>query len=162
MDISRKTDYALRMLALLVHSQDNLLSVRSAAEQVDVPYSFARTIQHSLARAGIIKSVRGVSGGMSLNVDPADITLLDLVEAVQGPLVANDCTASGASCGRMDACCYHPIWSGAQELLRSYLSSVSLDDVVNFRKFPAVDAKFASRDSFLSYAECGKDCPVSH
>lgn len=44
MDISRKTDYALRMLAMLVQGEDHLLSVRTAAEEVDVPYSFARSI----------------------------------------------------------------------------------------------------------------------
>ena len=48
MDISRKTDYALRILSMLVESGDELLSVRVAAEQVDVPYSFARSIQHGL------------------------------------------------------------------------------------------------------------------
>ena len=64
MDISRKTDYALRMLSLLVAREGEPLSVRIAAEQVDVPYSFARSIQHALTQAGIIASVRGVQGGM--------------------------------------------------------------------------------------------------
>ena len=66
MDISRKTDYALRILSILATSESDLLSVRVAAEQVDVPYSFARSIQHGLAQAGIVESLRGVHGGMSL------------------------------------------------------------------------------------------------
>lgn len=48
MDISRKTDYALRMLAMLAEDPERLLSVRTAAEEVNVPYSFARSIQHGL------------------------------------------------------------------------------------------------------------------
>lgn len=48
MDISRKTDYALRMLAMLAEDLERLLSVRTAAEEVNVPYSFARSIQHGL------------------------------------------------------------------------------------------------------------------
>lgn len=154
MDISRKTDYALRILSMLVKSDGSLLSVRTAAEQVNVPYSFARSIQHGLVQAGIIESLRGVHGGMRLKVDPADITMLQIVEAVQGPLVMNDCTAPDGACARKATCCYHPIWIGAQALLSSYLDSVTLDDVVNNRRGPAVDAKFADRDAFAQYVPC--------
>lgn len=98
MDISRKTDYALRMLAMLADGENNLLSVRAAAEQVDVPYSFARSIQHGLVQAGIVESLRGVHGGMRLKADPNDVTIRQIVEAVQGSMVMNDCTANGAEC----------------------------------------------------------------
>ncbi len=108
MDISRKTDYALRMLSMLAEGEDCLLSVRTAAESVDVPYSFARSIQHGLVQAGIIESLRGVRGGMRLKVDPKEVTIRQIVEAVQGPLVMNDCTAEDGVCPRMDGCCYHP------------------------------------------------------
>ena len=84
MDISRKTDYALRMLAMLAEDPERLLSVRTAAEEVNVPYSFARSIQHGLVQAGIVESLRGVHGGMRLKVSPDDVTIRQVVEAVQG------------------------------------------------------------------------------
>lgn len=155
MDISRKTDYALRMLSMLASGEDGLLSVRTAAEQVDVPYSFARSIQHGLVQAGIVESLRGVHGGMRLKVDPSEVTIRQIVEAVQGPLVMNDCTAEDGVCPRMDGCCYHSIWMGAQALMHSYLDSITLDDVVNKRTAPAVDPKFADRERFAEYACCG-------
>ena len=158
MDISRKTDYALRMLAMLAEDRESLLSVRTAAEKVDVPYSFARSIQHGLVLAGIVESLRGVHGGMRLKVDPAQITIRQVVEAIQGPLVMNECTAPAADCARMGGCCYHPLWVGAQELLRSYLDSITLDDIVNNRRYPAVDPKFADRANFPEYASCSKGC----
>ena len=154
MDISRKTDYALRILSMLVNNEDQLLSVRAAAEEVDVPYSFARSIQHELVRAGIIESLRGVHGGMRLKVDPAKISMREVVEAVQGPLCVNDCTASDALCPRISACCYHPLWAGAQALLASYLDSVSLADVVNGSAFPSVDPKFCDPAAFPGYVGC--------
>ena len=154
MDISRKTDYALRMLSMLAEGEDSILSVRTDAETVDVPYSFARSIQHGLAQAGIIESLRGVRGGMRLKVDPKDVTIRQIVEAVQGPLVMNDCTAEDGICPRMDECCYHPLWAGAQALMRDYLDSVSLGDIVAHRQFPAVDPKFADREAFPEYATC--------
>ena len=158
MDISRKTDYALRMLSMLVENEDSLLSVRTAAEQVSVPYSFARSIQHGLVKAGIVESLRGVHGGMRLKVDPAQVTIRQVVEAVQGPLLMNDCTGDAADCPRLASCCYHPIWAGAQALVYSYLDSVTLDDVVNRRRNPAVDPKFADRERFCEYVDCGKGC----
>lgn len=154
MDITRKTDYALRILSMLVKNEDDLLSVRVAAEQVDVPYSFARSIQHGLAQAGIIESLRGVHGGMRLKADPSKITLYDVLEAVQGPLAINDCTAPSADCARMDYCCFHPLWLGTEALVRDYLSSITLADLVTWQKFPAVDKKFTERDAFASYADC--------
>lgn len=113
MDISRKTDYALRMLAMLAEDPERLLSVRTAAEEVNVPYSSARSIQHGLVQAGIVESLRGVHGGMRLKVSPDDVTIRQVVEAVQGPMVMNDCTAPDGDCARMGTCCYHPLWAGA-------------------------------------------------
>lgn len=158
MNISRKTDYALRMLSMLADGENGLLSVRTAAEEVDVPYSFARSIQHGLVQAGIIESLRGVHGGMRLKADPRNVTMRQIVEAVQGPLVMNDCTGGECACARMECCCYHPIWAGAQALLRDYLDSVTLHDVVTCSKFPAVDAKFADRSRFPEYVTCGGAC----
>lgn len=158
MEISRKTDYALRMLSILVEGDDVLLSVRAAAEQVDVPYSFARSIQHGLVKAGIVESLRGVRGGMRLKADPREVTLLAVVEAVQGPIVMNECTAQDGTCSRLDECCYHPVWAGAQALLRDYLASVTLYDVVNNCQYPAVDTKFTDRSRFAEYANCAQGC----
>lgn len=155
MDISRKTDYALRMLAMLAENEGGLLSVRTAAEQVGVPYSFARSIQHGLVQAGIVESLRGVHGGMRLRVDPSEVTIRQVVEAIQGPLIMNDCTAEGATCARQATCCYHPLWMGTQALVHNYLDSVTLDDVVSGKRNPAVDPKFADRSRFVEYAGCG-------
>ena len=61
-------------------------------------------------------------------------------------------------CARMGTCCYHPLWAGAQALMRDYLDSVSLGDIVAHRQFPAVDSKFADRDAFPEYAACACAC----
>ena len=100
-------------MAALVRDPDTVLSVRNAAEENSIPYSFARSIQHDLAEAGIIASTRGAHGGMSLAVDPETVTLLDIVQAVQGP---------------KPFCPFNPIWCGAQTLLEAYLSSFSLKE----------------------------------
>ena len=154
MDISRKTDYALRILAMLVENGNELLSVRVAAEEVDVPYSFARSIQHGLVQAGIIESLRGVRGGMRLKIDPAEVTVYEIIKAVQGPFAINECTAPDGDCPRISSCCFHPLWLGVEALVGDYLSSVTLADVVAWKRFPAVNERFTDPKAFLSYAEC--------
>lgn len=145
MDISRKTDYALRMLTALVREPSGVISVRTAADANGVPYSFARSIQRDLAESGIVESLRGAHGGMCLVMAPSRVTLLAIVEAMQGPLVLSACESCGpecSACPRMDLCRLNPIWRGAQELLESYLGSVTLEDIVLGRAKPVADERF--------------------
>ena len=151
-DITRKTDYALRMLAMLIENEGALLSVRVAAEQNDARCSVARSSRQRLVHAGIIESLRGVHGGMRLKVDPSKVTLKQVVEAVQGPFVMNDCCADGAECSRSCFCQFHPVWVGVQSLVSDYLSSVTLEEVVKGTKRPRVDPKFTDPDAFPIYA----------
>ncbi len=145
MDISRKTDYALRMLAELVSDSVGVVSVRTAAKENEIPYSFARSIQHDLALAGIVENTRGASGGMRLCVDPHETTLLQLVEAVQGPVVVSACLSlptTGEPCPRRHSCPFNPVWCNAERLLRSFLASVTLYELVVERTSPLFEGRF--------------------
>lgn len=131
MEISRRTDYAIRLIAALVESDGEPLSVRSAAEQEDVPYAFARSIQHDLVLAGLVASRRGAHGGMVLCRPAEELTLLEIVESVQGPLSVSICAREQGWCPRDEACPFHKMWKGADEILRDYLSSVSMKELVD-------------------------------
>lgn len=140
-DISRKTDYSLRMLAELVKSESDIVSVRTAAEKNSIPYSFARSIQHDLVRAGIIESARGSHGGMKLSVDPKKITILEIIEAIQGPVAVAACGHSGVDggpCPFRPECHYNPVWCEAEHMLRDYFKSVTLYQVVCERLHPVL------------------------
>ena len=133
MDISRKTDYALRMLSALIADPDGIISVRTAARDNGVPYSFARSIQHDLAVAGIVENTRGANGGMRLSVDPKQTTLLQLVEAVQGPVAISCCAdpaGDGVACPNRERCHFSPVWCNAELLLRVFFSRVTLYQLV--------------------------------
>lgn len=145
MDISRKTDYALRMLAALVEDPSGVVSVRTAARENGVPYSFARSIQHDLAVAGIVENTRGANGGMRLAVDPRETTLLQVVEALQGPVVVSCCanpTGDGTPCPNRPSCHFSPAWCNAELLLRSFFSSVTLHQLVVERLSPVFTGSF--------------------
>ena len=126
MDVTRRTDYAIRLIAALTLSDGKPLSVREAAEQYDVPYAFARSIQHALVQAGLIRSIRGAQGGMLLSVDPNELTLFRLIEAVQGPVNVAICTTDKDWCSREEHCQFHKVWEGANTLLEDYLDSIGI------------------------------------
>jgi Rrf2 family protein len=130
MEISRRTDYAIRLIAALLQNDGEPLSVREAATMQDVPYAFARSIQHDLVRSGILASVRGARGGMLLAIDPADLTLYRLIEVVQGPVNVAICTSDKDWCARHAGCQFHRVWEGANSILKNYLTSVTIQELI--------------------------------
>ena len=130
MSITRRTDYAIRLIAALAVSDGTPLSVRAAAEKQDVPYAFARSIQHDLVLAGMVKSHRGAHGGIVL-ARPADqITPFDIIEAVQGPISYASCTREVGWCPREEHCPFHSLWVGANKLLYAYFTRRSIAELL--------------------------------
>lgn len=145
MDISKKTDYALRMIAALVENPDGVVSVRTAASESGVPYSFARSIQHDLAVAGLVTNTRGANGGMRLAVDPHETTLLQVVEAVQGEICFSGChnaDGCGNPCPNLPHCHYSPVWCNAEHMLRAFFSKVTLYDLIVEGRSPVLRGDF--------------------
>ncbi len=131
MEISRRTDYAIRIIDALAESDGKPLSVRAAAKMQDVPYAFARSIQHDLVLSGLVASKRGASGGMVLARPADELTLLDIIESVQGPIGVAVCAREKDWCPRDKTCPFHKIWQGADDLMRDYLASVSMQEIID-------------------------------
>ncbi|MDR0308883.1 MAG: Rrf2 family transcriptional regulator [Coriobacteriales bacterium] len=130
MEISRRTDYAIRLISALALNGDSPLSVREAAEKNDVPYAFARSIQHDLVQSGIVKAVRGSQGGMLLAIDPSDLTLCRLIEIMQGPINVATCTSDPDWCKRQKGCPFHPVWLNLEVMIRNYLCSINIKQLM--------------------------------
>jgi Rrf2 family protein len=130
MDISRRTYYAIRLIAALVEA-NKPLSVREAAEMQEVPYAFARSIQHDMVRSGLIRSIRGAHGGMVLARESSELTLLDLIEAVQGPVSVSVCANEKGWCSRDTHCQFHKVWEGANGMLMEYVSSINVKKLLD-------------------------------
>lgn len=134
MDITRRSDYACRILRAAYQGNGQCVSVAEIAEAEDIPYAFARNIQHDLVKRGLVRTVRGTSGGVILNCDPAQITVLDVLEAVQGNISMALCIKDPTSCDKQDHCAYHMVWQGADKLLADYFSAITLEDLFTLRE----------------------------
>jgi len=130
MEITRRTDYAIRLLLDLASRSDGPVSVRALAADQDVPYAFARGIQRDLVSAGLVRSQRGATGGITLARPAERISLLEVVEAMQGSISCAVCVRDREWCKRMGGCSVHQVWRGADELVAQYLAGKSLAQLV--------------------------------
>ena len=127
MQINRATDYAVRVMIHLATlppgSKAQLISLEHAT---GVRGSFLSKVMQRLVHAGFVASHRGNGGGFCLRVDSDKTSLLEIIEAIEGPTHLNLCLASGESCDRKSWCGVHPVWEHAQATLRDVLASVSI------------------------------------
>ncbi len=132
--VSTRGDYASRaLLSLSLHGGDTSpTSVRDIAERTALPQPYLEQILLALKGAGIVKSKRGVGGGYILARPPAEITLAQIVSAVDGPIAAGDFTEphQDGACDHEGQCVLLTVWAEVGDLLRNHLSSYTLADMV--------------------------------
>lgn len=127
MELTRQADYALR--CVLETARHDRLSARELAERLQLSPSFVGKIVSVLARAGILETHRGASGGVQLGRPAATITVLDVIEATEGPIRLNRCVRTPPTCTLVDHCVIAPVIRAAQDALTEALS-VTLDDLL--------------------------------
>lgn len=135
MKVSTRGDYACRALLSLSLHADALgpTSVRDIAERTGLPQPYLEQILLALKGAGLVRSKRGVGGGYVLARDPGEVTLGQIVSAVDGPIVAGDFGephADGA-CDHEGQCVLLAVWADVGEHMRSHLDSFTLADMVD-------------------------------
>lgn len=125
--ITRKGDYAIRgMVYLAGRPRDKVTMLRDISARVDVPQALLAKIFQHLNKTGLVRSYRGAGGGFHLGRPAKDISLLDIIEAVDGPISMNLCIIERGSCGREPFCSVHPVWIAMQQKFKSELGRISL------------------------------------
>lgn len=126
MQITRQADYAVRAMLYLAGQQSNsLVPTAQIAKQQHIPQTFLAKIMAQLSAAGLVHSSRGAHGGVRLAQPPAEVSLLDVVEAIDGPMVLNECVADPSACPLGPNCAAHQIWCQAQAELVQRLHRTS-------------------------------------
>jgi Rrf2 family protein len=127
MQLTRAADYATRVLVHLAQlPAGTRASLPALAAAVAVPEQFLSKVLQTLARQRLIQSQRGASGGFALAADPERVTLLDIVEAVEGPIQLNLCLGPGEGCSRQSWCTVHLVWVEAQAAMTAVLRRASV------------------------------------
>lgn len=136
MDILRRnTDYALRAVVnLTAHYGNEPVSTRAIAAEEDISYQLTCKLMQKLQKAGLVKSCMGPKGGFQLTREPAMITLIEVIESIQGPISLNRCLLGYDACTKQKDCSIRTKLVGLQEYISGYLSGIKLDELSNLRR----------------------------
>ncbi len=130
MELTRKGEYAIRgIVYLATQPAEQVCLLSDIASAVDVPQTFLAKIFQQFSKIGLVRSYRGTGGGFVLGRSPDKITLLEVVEAVEGPIAPNRCVTGEGECSRDADCTVHPVWVSVQNQVRDILARVTLLDL---------------------------------
>lgn len=130
---TRRTDYAIRALVCIANTDTSPVKANAIGGAMDIPTGFLQQVLRALQVAGLVTSRPGPTGGFALARPPEEITVLEIVEAMEGPLRSAECALRGGPCHWDDVCALHWVWSSArtalcEELDRATLARVAADD----------------------------------
>src|SRR5665213_2065191 len=122
MQLTRAADYAVRVVIHLATHTEGRVLLPELAAATDAPESFLSKVLQALSRGGLISSRRGQSGGFQISQGGREASMLQVIEAIDGPICLNVCLISGKSCQRKAHCPAHPVWAQAQMAMVEVLS----------------------------------------
>lgn len=155
-NITRRCDYACRIIRAAYQSGSSYVSIADVAEKESIPYSFARSIQHELVKAGFLKTNRGVHGGLVLACDPHTTTVYDVLEHLRGSVSVAECTNSEYQCEHKGACSFNALWRAADALVEDLYASITLADLFEQgASHPAIQTALSVEHRHTC---CGHEC----
>jgi Rrf2 family protein len=130
MQITRQADYAVRAVLHLSRNGDQRVATNVIAEEQHIPPSFLAKIVSQLSIAGLLHTSRGARGGVTLARAPGEISLLEVIEAIDGPIQLNECVGENSSCSFDENCPLRPVWCEAHEQLVTRLRGTNFADIL--------------------------------
>lgn len=130
MQLTRAADYAVRVMIHLAGAAPGTRASRTdLAGAVECPEQFLSKVLQSLTRAGLVTSHRGNTGGFELPPSRLGASVLEIVEAVEGPIRLNMCLDGQNECGQASWCPAYPVWNEAQKAMTAVLRAATIDDL---------------------------------
>ena len=132
---SKTAKYAVLALAeVALCPADQPVSTKAIAASAEVPYPLLAKIIGQLRKAGLVHAARGKHGGINLTKPAHEITVKDVVVAMDGPNVLNDCPLFLAPCSCERDCDLHPLWGPARDAVTRFYESTTLQDIATARQ----------------------------
>jgi Rrf2 family protein len=132
MQITRQADYATRAVLHLARAGNNEnVSTGRVAKEQNIPSAFLPKIISQLSIAGILQTSRGARGGIRLAREPKNISLLEVIEAIDGPIQLNVCVQREGTCSLEDHCPMKSVWCEVQKEFIAKLQSTDFAQLTN-------------------------------
>ena len=131
LDLTKRSDYAIRAMLALTKAPNGLLSSRKIAEEMKIPPRFLPQIMGDLTRAGLVDAHPGRAGGYRLAQPANSVTLLRVIEAVEGDPHRQICVMRGTPCGQDGQCGVHDVFYAAESAILEKLSGATLQSIID-------------------------------
>jgi Rrf2 family protein len=136
LQLTKRTDYAIRAcLYLASNGRAGPASSRRIAEHMDIPERFLPRVLADLSEAGIVEAKIGRSGGYRLQRSPDRLSILELIETVEGASRSSTCVLRQRACDASRPCAFHPVWEEAQTAFIDVLATTTLTDLAAADRF---------------------------
>ncbi|MEO6182544.1 MAG: Rrf2 family transcriptional regulator [Verrucomicrobiota bacterium] len=140
MQITRAGEYGvLGLLNLARRDSQELAMIEEVSRQEAIPKSFLAKIFQSLVKAGIIRSTRGSGGGFALSKAPEKISVLEVIEAIEGKIAFQRCQQEEPDCEHVGGCALCSLLGQAQESLKEIFSQTTLADLLKPKTTPGMN-----------------------
>jgi len=134
---SRQCEYALQAVVYLaLKKEGERISIKDLAKRLDIPYHFLGKILQGLTRKGFLTSVKGPHGGFALAMPAEEITLFQIVEAIDGAGFSQNCVMGFPDCSGKNPCAVHETWSGVRERITTMLQVRNIGQMAKEMKKP--------------------------
>ena len=134
---SRQCEYALQAVMFLALKPDGeKTSIRELTRQIEIPYHFLAKILQNLTYKGLLVSQKGPTGGFALAKSPREISLFDIVEAVDGAAFSTNCVMGFAECSGKNPCAVHEMWGEVRKNLQATLADKNIAQMSKGMKKP--------------------------
>lgn len=147
MKLSTKGRYGVRMMIdLASHYGEGPVLLREIAKRQEISEKYLSNLINPLKATGLIEAMRGVHGGYVLGKAPTEITMRDIVQAVEGPMCLVDCVEKPAACGRAPLCIARDLWLETADAMGRVLGKYTLTDMVVRQK---TKRETAAHDNYM-------------
>lgn len=129
--LSKRCEYGLRAVLFLVAQREQrpYVPIREICDTLDLSFHFLTKILQQLTEHGLLTSYRGPTGGVALARDPRTVTVLDLIQCLEGPELFQSCVLGLDGCGDRKPCPLHAAWVGQRKALKDMFSRTSLAEI---------------------------------
>ncbi len=132
MQITRSEEYGLRGLLFLARKPpEKVTLVSEISREENIPETFLAKIFQRLSKAGLLRSVRGAKGGFFLGRPAHEISMRQIIEALEGPIALNRCLLRTGECKKEEVCPLHLVWEEVQQRFLEVLDRTTIEDLAN-------------------------------
>ncbi|MFI3209588.1 MAG: Rrf2 family transcriptional regulator [Peptostreptococcaceae bacterium] len=132
MKLSTKGRYGLKaMFELSISSMNGPVSIKQIAKNQNISEQYLEQLFRTLRKKGFIKSIRGAQGGYLLAKDPIDITVGDILIALEGPVSLSACIIDEDACKNSNTCVTKAVWEKVKKGIEDVINDINLQDMIN-------------------------------